>query len=91
MVSTKKAVKGAKSPGSNGGTKEVPTEQGAGLWKLFPVLTVLAGIAVGVLWEPGAQEAAAGDAKAGSAKNDGDARRLWLCFCLCLLYFPVIE
>lgn len=65
MAPTKKAGKVAKKPSSDGGAENMSVEQGAGLWKMFPVLTVLVGIAVGTLWAPATKEAAPGEAKAG--------------------------
>jgi len=83
MAPTKKAGKVAKKP-SNGGSEKVPAEQGAGLWKMFPVLTVLVGIAVGTLWAPATKEAASGEAKAGS---DGEAFHSGSALCLPVVFF----
>lgn len=69
MAPTLKAGKRPKKASSNGSTAKVPPEQGAGLWKLFPVLMVFVGMVVGILLQP-AMDGAIGEAS--SSKEDGE-------------------
>lgn len=71
MAPTQKAGKRPQKS-SNGSTVGAPPVQGAGLWKLFPVLMVFVGIVVGILWGQPATDGAIGEAKAGSSKEDGE-------------------
>eukprot|EP00903_Cladosiphon_okamuranus_P005392 g5381.t1 len=74
MGATQKAGKRPQKASSNGGisTTKAPPEQGqgAGLWKLFPVLTVLVGIVAGSLINQLAADGAIGGGKAGASKED---------------------
>lgn len=72
MAPTQKLGKRPQKGSSNGSTAKLSPEQGAGLWKLFPVLMVFVGIVVGILWDQRATDGAIGEAKAGSSKEDGE-------------------
>lgn len=76
MASTQKAEKRSRKASSNVNAAKVTAEQGAGLWKLFPVLTVFVGIVVGILWDQPAMDGAVGEAKTGSSKEGGEKHSL---------------
>lgn len=72
MASTQKSGKRTQKANSNGSSAKAPSEQGAGLWKLFPVLMVFVGVVVGILVNRPGTDGALGEAKAGSSKEDGE-------------------
>lgn len=76
MAPTQKVEKRPQKSSSNGSTTTVtvPPGQGAGLWKLFPVLMVVVGIVVGILWEQPAADGEIGESMVGSSQEDGEAR-----------------
>lgn len=67
-----------KASGSSGKPAPLARESGPGIWRLFPLLTVVVGVVVGILWEPSADAGgAAGQTDSSAAKDGEGVAELW--------------
>lgn len=62
-----------KANGSTGNPAPLARESGPGIWRLFPLVMVVVGVVVGILWEPSADAGGAAGGADSSAAKDGEA------------------
>lgn len=61
------------SSSSSGNPAPSARESGPGIWRLFPLVMVVVGVVVGILWEPSADAGGAAGKTDSSAAKDGEA------------------
>lgn len=67
-----------KASGGSGKPAPLTRESGPGIWRLFPLLMVVVGVVVGILWEPSADAGGAAGQTDSSTAKDGEAvAELW--------------